>query len=82
MKYAWIAEHRDSFPVAVMCEVLGVSSSGYYASRDREPSARAKRHERIKQAVTQVHAESHGIYGSHKIAQEMQDREELETAWK
>jgi len=80
VKYAWIAEHRDSFPVAVMCEMLGVSSSGYYGWRDREPSTRAKRHERIKQAVTQIHAESHGIYGSHKIAQEMQGRGELETA--
>ncbi len=80
MKYAWITEHRDSFPVAVMCEVLGVASSGYYDSRDRSPSARAKRHERIKQAVTQVHSESHGIYGSHKIARKMQEQEELETA--
>ena len=22
MKYAWIKEHRDSFPVAIMCDVL------------------------------------------------------------
>ena len=25
MKYAWITQHRDSFPVAVMCDVLTVS---------------------------------------------------------
>ncbi len=80
MKYAWITEHCDSFPVAVMCDVLGVSSSGYYGSRDRPPSARAKRHERIKQGVARVHADSHGIYGSHKIAQAMQKQDELETA--
>ncbi len=61
MKYAWIAGHRDSFPVAVMCDVLCVSSSGYYASLDRRPSARAERHERIKQCIEHVHAESHGI---------------------
>ena len=80
MKYAWITEYRDSFPVAVMCKVLGVSSSGYHGSLDRPPSARAERHERIQQAVVQVHADSHGIYGSHKIAQEMQKQDELETA--
>lgn len=80
MKYAWIAEHRDSFPVAVMCAVLGVSTSGYYDSLDRPPNPRADRHERIRQAVAQVHAESHGIYGSHKIAQQLDKREELETA--
>ena len=80
MKYAWITDHRDSFSVAVMCDVLKVSTSGYYDSLDRPPSARAERHQRIKQAVAQVHAESHGIYGSHKIADVVQQREELETA--
>jgi putative transposase len=80
VKYAWIADHRDSFPVAVMCDVLNVSCSGYYDSLDRQPSARAERHERLKQAVQQVHAESHGIYGSHKIAEVMQQREDLESA--
>ncbi len=80
MKYAWIQGHRDSFPVKVMCEVLHVSAGGYYDSLDREPSKRAKRHERIKQAVRQVHAESHSIYGSAKIADRLQNRDELESA--
>lgn len=80
MKYAWITDHCDSFPVAVMCDVFGVSTSGYYESLDRPPGPRAERHERIQQAVAQVHAESHGIYGSQKIAEELGKREDLETA--
>ena len=80
MKYAWIHEHCDSFPVAVMCQVLRVSPSGYYDSVDRKPSNRTQRHERIKQAVQQVHAESHCIYGSAKIADRLQQCEELESA--
>jgi hypothetical protein len=71
VKYAWIREHRDSFPVAVLCEVLEVSASGYYTWRDREPSPRAERHEQIQQAVRQVHAESEEVYGSYKIAREL-----------
>ena len=63
-----------------MCDVLNVSPSGYYDSIDRPPSDRAKRHERIQQAVEQVHAESHGIYGSDKVAEVLQKREDLETA--
>ena len=47
MKYAWINQHRDSFPVAVMCDVLNVSPSGYYDSIDREPSNRDRCNERI-----------------------------------
>jgi len=80
VKYAWITDHRDSFPVAVMCDVFGVSTSGYYESLDRAASPRAERHQRIQQAVAQVHGESHGIYGSQKIAEELGKREELETA--
>lgn len=80
MKYAWITQHCDSFPVSVMCAVLGVSSSGYYDSIGRPPSDRARRHERIQQAVEQVHAESHGIYGSAKVAEELQKRDDLESA--
>src|SRR4030042_511801 len=59
---------------------LGVATAGYYDSGDRPPSPRAERHERIKEAVAQAHAESHGIYGSHKIAAELNQREDLETA--
>jgi putative transposase len=80
MKYAWIYEHRDSYPAAAMCRVLQVLSSGYYDSLDREPSKQAQRHERIKKSVQQVHAESHGIYGSAKIADRLQQSDELESA--
>ena len=80
MKYAWIHEHRDSFPIVAMCEALRVSTSGYYDSLQREPGPRAQRHQRIEQAVRQVHGESHGIYGSAKIAEVLQNREDLENA--
>lgn len=80
MRYAWIQEHRDSYPVAVMCDVLKVSRSGYYSWLDREPSPRAQRHARIQAAIVEVHAASHGIYGSEKIAAELRRRDDLETA--
>lgn len=47
MKYAWIAQHRDSHPVSLLCEVLGVSRSGDYAWLNRAPGPRARRRERI-----------------------------------
>ena len=80
MKYAWIRKHRDSFPIAVMCDVLGVSASGYYAWADRAPSPRARRRQRIDAAVRQLHAASRGIYGSGKIARELAESTGLETA--
>jgi putative transposase len=80
VKYAWIREHRDSFPVAVLCEVLEVSTSGYYDWLDRPPSPRAARHAKIQAVVQQVHTESHGIYGSVKIAKQLRERPDLESA--
>lgn len=80
MKYAWITEHCDSFPVALMCQLLGVSRSGYYASVDRPVSPRAERTQKIYQSVRQVFDENHAIYGSAKIAQALAEREDLESA--
>jgi len=80
VKYAWIREHRDSFPVAVLCEVLEVSASGFYDWLDRPLSPRAERHAQIQVAVQQVHTESHGVYGSIKIAKQLRERPDLESA--
>ena len=80
MKYAWIHKYRDSFPIAILCDVLKVSRSGYYSSVGREPSRRAVRHEEIQQTVARLHSESYGIYGSAKIARQMQQDDQLESA--
>jgi len=80
MRYAWIREHVDCFPVALMCELLGVSRSGYYDSIDRPTSQRAKRTAQIRESVRQVFDESHAIYGPAKVAEALLQRDELETA--
>jgi putative transposase len=80
VKYAWIKEHRDSYPVNVMCRVLKVARSGYYISVDRKPSPRALRTAKIHEAVGHVHAESHGVYGSAKIARRLQQDDAFESA--
>ncbi len=80
MKYAWIDGQSGSCPVALMCDVLQVSKSGFYAWRGRPASPRALRHQRICAAIREVHNDSHGIYGSVKIAQALGKRPDLESA--
>jgi putative transposase len=75
VKYAWIERNRDSYPVAVMCEVLEVSTSGYYAWLKREPSPREQRRAAIAEAAERAHYESHGIYGYRKVHDDLQDQE-------
>lgn len=80
MKYAWISQHRNEFPITRMCRVLGVSRSGFYDSWNRSQSERSRRADRIRAAVAQVHDETDEIYGATKIAKELKHRDELETA--
>jgi len=54
-----------------MCRVLGVSPSGYYAWRDREPSARAKEDEALRVRIRAIHERSRGTYGAPRIHAEL-----------
>ena len=70
-KYACITQHRSAFPVTLMCRVLTVSPSGYYAARQRPASAHAARDERLLVAIRVAHRQSRRRYGAPRIQQEL-----------
>ena len=80
MKYAWITQHRDSFPIVLMCQLLKVSRSGYYDSVDRPVSPRAKRTEKIHESVRRVFDENYAVYGPAKNAAALAQDAQLEAA--
>jgi len=59
-----------------MCRVLEVTRSGFYAWLKREPSARARKEERLRVEVRAIHRWSRGRYGSPRIHAELQARGE------
>jgi transposase InsO family protein len=67
MRYAFIAEHIGVYEVKIMCRVLGVSMSGYYAWRQRRPSARAAANAALTEHIRRVHAASRQTYGSRRV---------------
>ena len=71
MRYACIACYRGDFPVRLMCRVLCVSSSGYYAWQLRAPSARARRDQALRLKVRVVHAKSRRRYGAPRVHAEL-----------
>jgi putative transposase len=60
--------------VANMCRVLRVSTSGYYAWRDRAPSDRALANAVLVERIRQVHTDSHHTYGMPRVRAELIDQ--------
>ena len=67
MSFRFIEDHRDSYPVRLMCAVLEVSPAGYYAWRERPVSERARSNATLLAAIRQVHRDSCGRYGSPRV---------------
>lgn len=74
MKYAWIAGELPAHPLALMCRVLGVSRSGYYAWRGRTPSRRAQENARLVEAIQSLHVEYRETYGTERMWPELNAR--------
>jgi putative transposase len=71
MTFRFIDEHRDPWPVRLLCETLEVSPAGYYAWRDRPASAQQQRRDTLLVEIRAVHAEVKARYGSPRIHAEL-----------
>jgi putative transposase len=71
VKYACVARHRGEVRVRLMCRLLGVSVSGFYAAQRRAPSERAQADRRLQLAIRTAHAESEGRYGAPRVHREL-----------
>ena len=67
MKFAFIDEEKATWPVVVMCEVLAVSCSGFYAWKARPASARALEDAKLVVAIKAAHKAGRGAYGSPRV---------------
>jgi len=73
MKYEFMEEHKETYKVKSMCEVLKVSRSGYYAWSTRQPSRRQKASEKLLERIREVHCQSRRLYGSPRITAALHD---------
>jgi putative transposase len=65
---------RGSFPVQLMCRVLGVSRSGYYKSRLGVPALRDGKRAETLAEIRVVFEASRRTYGSPRIQRELRSR--------
>ena len=69
--YRLIEAERTSFPVQLMCRMLGVSRSGYYDWRHRPPSKRNRENDALTERIREIHERSRHTYGSPRVHAEL-----------
>jgi putative transposase len=79
VKYAWIASNKEHWPVSLACDILSVSTSGYFEHMCRKgmerpskpgPSQRIS-NEALLAHIRAIHAEVKQEYGWRKMGKEL-----------
>lgn len=74
MRYAWIVEHRASYAIATMCDVLSVSRSGLYGAMQRaRATTKARDDARIIEEIRRAQRRHRGRYGRRRMTPEIRE---------
>jgi putative transposase len=80
--YRIVLAEKARTPVSVACELLGVSTSGFYAWASRAPSDRELSDVWLIEKIKTVHAENRGVYGSRRVTAELRLGENVRVSRK
>ena len=61
------SKEKASYPISLLCKVLGVSRSGYYDWKDRPPSKRATENVALTHLIAGIHQRSRRTYGHPRV---------------
>ena len=76
MRYAFIEARKALYPVRVLCRLLEVVPSGFYAWRRRSPSEHQRRDVELAVRIAAVHYEHKKRYGSPQVHGELKKQGE------
>ncbi|UOR10905.1 IS3 family transposase [Halobacillus amylolyticus] len=85
MKFEFIHEHRHEHTISRMCQVLGVSKSGYYDylnRLDREETKREAWNRYIDERILFHYHDNYGCYGSPRIHFMLREVDQVEVSQK
>jgi len=72
--YRFIDRHKKAWPIVLMCEVLKLSVSAYYAWRKRPEAARKLENHSLIPLVQKIHFNMRQSYGTRRMAKELRKR--------
>ena len=61
--YRLIDAEKASYPISLLCRILGVSRSGYYGWKGRPPSERDRESAVLTEKIREIHNRSRQVYG-------------------
>ena len=67
MKYLFIAQHKKTWPVDLMCRLLGVTRGGYYGHQRRNGGRPDPYHQELLEAVEDIARATEDSYGSRRM---------------
>ncbi len=71
MRFELVEAKKAEYPIAAMCRTLGISRSGFYASRTRPESQHTVGDRRLGLLVRESHERSKKRYGSPRVHREL-----------
>lgn len=74
MRFRFVAENRGTFKVGRMCDIVGVSRSGFYAWLRRPQSQRKMKNQQLAIKIRLIHGQSRKSYGAPRIHRELKEQ--------
>ena len=75
MRYRFIEQEYESYPVERLCRVMQVSRSGFYGWRRKPKSRRAQQDEVLTRLIRTIYQQSRSIYGAPRVHAELRAQE-------
>jgi len=72
VRFGFVRDHRETFGVRLMCRVLDVSHSGFYAWLGRGESAHDREDARLEALIRSVHDDNRFVYGAPRVHKALQ----------
>ncbi len=75
-RFQFVDDHRATYEVKRLCEVLELNRSSYYKWLSGRPARAARRHRdrALAERIREVHGESGGAYGSPRVTAELKEK--------